>query len=264
MKKIENCYLKNPRIFYRKRIIPGKKTIVFVHGIFGTSSSWKKYEEYFMKNYNFISVDLRGHGKSFRPVYTSDYSIENFSEDLYKVISKEKLKNIILVSCSFSNLVSLEFLKKHKKLVNKIIFISFNYSPGNISLSRYFIPIIKYFNKFHFPIKKIGGHIDYGNFKNTYDWDLKRLFIDIKNTGLKSSLNSLISGQEYSGKKIFNSLKIPTLIIHGNKDSIFPVEFTKKMYNNYSKLKVIRNADHMLGLTHFKEVSTSINNFIKD
>ena len=72
---MEECYLEgNEKIYYRKNKFLKRPTIVFVQGLSGTSSGWIPYEKILGKKYNVLSLDLRGHGKSFRPKYFKDYS----------------------------------------------------------------------------------------------------------------------------------------------------------------------------------------------
>jgi len=100
------------RIFYKKNNFNNKrKTLVFVHGLSGSSSAWEPYEKKFESNFNVLTFDLRGHGKSFRPKKISGYLIEKFSEDLYKLVKYEKINNFILIGHSFGNLIVLDFLK---------------------------------------------------------------------------------------------------------------------------------------------------------
>ena len=53
---------------------------------------------------------------------------------------------------------------------------------------------------------------------------------------------------EFHGKVRVRSISIPTLIIHGEKDNLVPIEEARELYNNSiakdKRLEVIPNADH--------------------
>ena len=110
---------KKEEIYFRKNNSINGETIIFIHGLSGSSSAWMLYEKKLNKMYNIISLDLRGHGKSFRPKKLKDYSIRLFSNDIYNLAKKEKLSKFILVSHSFGNLITLDFAKKHQKMLWK-------------------------------------------------------------------------------------------------------------------------------------------------
>jgi len=67
---------------------------------------------------------------------------------------------------------------------------------------------------------------------------------------------------ENSLKKI----KVPTLIIHGNKDTIFPIHSGRKINNliKNSKFVVFEGSDHIIVLNDFAKLSTEINKFVNE
>jgi 3-oxoadipate enol-lactonase len=255
------------RIFYRKNEFDSKrKTLVFVHGLSGSSSAWIPYEERFEKQFNVLTFDLRGHGKSFRPEKISDYSIEKCSSDLYSLVKHEKISKFVLIGHSFGNLVVLDFLKKHQKLVKSVIFISAEYAPSKRKLTRIVIPllilspILKLFG-----VKKEGSQVDYSKHIQTGDWNIKRTYADIKNTGLGSYLFATKYAYKFNAEKFLPKIKIPVLIIHGDKDTIFPIASGRKMHSmiKNSKMIVFNGADHIIPLNYFKRLSKEIDRFAK-
>ena len=62
-KKLTERYLDN-RVYYRHGEIKNERqTLVFIHGLLGSSSAWRPYEARFGTDYNLLFFDLRGHGK---------------------------------------------------------------------------------------------------------------------------------------------------------------------------------------------------------
>ena len=108
---MKEYFLEQQGIYYRANdFMEGKPTILFVHGLSGSSSAWGKYEEKFKGHYNVISYDLRGHGKSKRFNNYNDYAIEKFVEDINILISFLGVKKLFVVSHSFGTLFAIDFI----------------------------------------------------------------------------------------------------------------------------------------------------------
>ena len=76
------------RIYYRTNDWKSDRTtIVFVHGVCGSSSAFWEFEKKLGEKYNILAYDLRGHGLSKRYREYSDYKIENFSKDLLELVN---------------------------------------------------------------------------------------------------------------------------------------------------------------------------------
>jgi len=76
--------------------------------------------------------------------------------------SSEKIKQFILISHSFGNLVALEFMKHHENMVEKLVLLSAGHDPGRRIVARLIKPLLILFSYFDFfSINKKGGHIDY-------------------------------------------------------------------------------------------------------
>jgi pimeloyl-ACP methyl ester carboxylesterase len=260
---MKEYYFQN-RIYYRTNEFKiNRKTLVFVHGLSGSSSAWLPYEKIFEDKYNILTFDIRGHGKSKKFPNYSDYEIKKFAEDLFDLTSYLKIEKFILISHSFSTLIALEYLVHFRESVIASIFLSpIIYMNMNLS-SKLIRPIVVLSKIFPFSPKP-RGQIDYSKHKNTGDWNIKRCYADLKNTTLRVYLHclrqSLIKKQEYFLEKI----QIPTLIVHGNKDTMAPVKnsiiMSKKIEN--SKLVIIPNTNHIVVLNNVNEVSREIENFI--
>jgi pimeloyl-ACP methyl ester carboxylesterase len=260
---MKDCYLN--KIFYRKNGFSSKKTLVFIHGLSGSSSAWKQYENFFSREYNVLTFDLRGHGKSHKPQRFMDYKMEEFAEDLFKIIKHEKIKRFSLISHSFGNFTALEFLKRHPRMVEKVVFLSGSHCPCRRRIARIIKPALKAFSYLDFfPIRKKKGHVDYTKHVMTGDWNIPRMIDDISNTTLRVYLYGTLQSFYVSSEGFLPKIKQPTLIIHGGKDTIFPLSDAKKMSMAIRdcKMTVLKDANHILVLNNFKEVSKLIRDFI--
>lgn len=95
-------------MYYRTNTFSaGRPTVVLVHGVSGSSSAWKAYEARFESQYNLLTYDIRGHGKSKKYPRCRDYAIRHFVEDLHVLLEHLGVDTCILVSHSFSVLIAL-------------------------------------------------------------------------------------------------------------------------------------------------------------
>lgn len=257
-------------IYYRvNEFQTSRPTLVFVHGLSGSSSAWVEYENKFEKNCNILSFDLRGHGKSAKYGNYEDYKIEKFSQDIRDLATYLDIKKLTLISHSFGTLVALDFLARYQDMFISSVFLSPGFYVSNAKTAKIFRPVIQLFAKLYNMMpsysSKIGGHVDYSKYKNTGDWNLRRMFADIRNTGLRVFLYCLKQSYKFDRKEFLGNINIPILIVHGKNDTIFPMENSVIMAEriNNSKLILLENADHIIVLNNFLEVSGVIEKFLE-
>ena len=129
------------RIYYRtNEFKPDRLTLVFSHGVSGSSSAWIPYEKIFENKYNILFYDIRGHGKSKKYPNYSDYEIKNFAEDLHDLITHLKIKKFILISNSFAGLIAFGIFEK---LSEKHDHRKYFYLTGSLSGQRVLAKIIR-------------------------------------------------------------------------------------------------------------------------
>jgi len=261
-------YFFDNRICYRKNEFkPGRKTLVFVHGLSSNFSAWFRFEKKFSRKYNILMLDLRGHGKSLRYKNYADYSINKFSEDLYNIFIHEKIKKATMICHSFGVFVGLDFISKHQNLLNSAVLLNPTYAPAPNGLSKVkqiIASTAKAILSILPNLKEQGSHFDYSYYEGTGDYNLRRLRRDIFNTGIKPFVFSLINSFSFNSKNQLKKIKIPILLIQGDKDKILRVrteKFMNKEIKN-SKLVILKDADHLTVLNNFREVSKLIENFI--
>jgi len=208
---------------------------------------------------------LRGHGKSVRYPSYDDYSLENFTEDLKILLDDLKIKKFIIIAHSFGCLLALDFLGKYHNKVKAAVFLSPDWRIGK-TMRGHFIRIMLGGAQFlkYLPFKsKTGKHIDYSIFPKG-DWSLRRILADARNTTFRSYLFCLKQASKFAEEDILPQIKIPVLIIHGGKDTIFPagdsIRMASKIKN--ARLKIIPEANHLLVLNSADQVKKEIKEFL--
>ena len=106
---------------YSLHKINKKTPIVFVHGVGLTKEIWEPQIGFF-KDYNTLTYDLLGHGKT--SLKKSKVSFEDFSKQLLKLIDELNFKKIHLVGFSLGALIARHFASEHNERLSSLIILS--------------------------------------------------------------------------------------------------------------------------------------------
>ena len=222
--------------------------IVFLHGFMSDIEGEKPKAilKYAKKNrYGFLALEYSGHGKS-SGRFTNG-NISKWSNDVRILIKKiVKKNNFILVGSSMGAWISLNQFKYFKKQIKG--FLGIGSAPEFLTRLMW--------NKFPKKIKKEIikkgiSTIESGQYKYPITHQL------IKN----GRENKVLS------RKIKSKIKVT--MIHGQKDEVVPVSFSKKVLAIFvgakKKLVVIKNGDHSLSdKKPLKKIIKELNRVVLD
>ena len=105
---------KNQNYFFsnKKNSVP----FTFIHGVGLDHQMWNHQINYF-KDYSTLTYDLLGHGKT--PYNKDKLSLEDFSDQLLKILNHLKIEKINLIGFSLGSLIALNFSSSFQKKVEK-------------------------------------------------------------------------------------------------------------------------------------------------
>ncbi|MBI3627851.1 MAG: alpha/beta hydrolase [Candidatus Sungbacteria bacterium] len=243
-------------------------TLIFVHGLSGSSSAWLPYEKIFQNKYNTLVFDLRGHGKSVKRPNYNDYEIKDFVRDIEGLIQYLNISRFILVSHSLDTLIALDFLSRNQSKVSSAIFLAPIFGIKRVPMAAVihpFISAICVLLKFLPARTRPGYQVHYEQYRNTGDWDLHRMAADIPNTGFHVYFYSLGQMYKFDCQDCLSNIKVPVLLMHGGKDTIIPAENSLKAKELIPAVKIalLEKANHILVLNNIEEVSAAIMKFLE-
>ena len=99
-------------------------TIVFVHGLGGSQTTWASVLGDFAETYRIVALDLPGHGGSDKPApNAADYSITGLAGVLGEVIEKLDLAPAVIVGHSLGGVTALQLALDRPKLVRGLALV---------------------------------------------------------------------------------------------------------------------------------------------
>jgi len=104
--------------FYSLNKVNKDNPIVFVHGVGLNKEIWKPQIKFF-KEYNTLTYDLLGHGKT--PLSKAKVKFNDFYRQLLSLIDELEFKKIHLVGFSLGALIAREFASKHSERLCSLI-----------------------------------------------------------------------------------------------------------------------------------------------
>jgi 2-succinyl-6-hydroxy-2,4-cyclohexadiene-1-carboxylate synthase len=97
--------------------------VVLVHGFTGNSRNWALTVPVLTRTFHTISVDLRGHGHSAKPVRAEDYTLEAMADDVYSLLGHLGVRECYLVGHSMGGMVSQHLILDHPELVRALVLV---------------------------------------------------------------------------------------------------------------------------------------------
>lgn len=257
------------KIYYHSTKRDKSKWLILLHGFGGDLTAWEKERAYFNKlNISTIAIDLRGHGLSQRSSSKEFYKLENFTKDVEVLIRRENIKNPVVVGHCFGGMVAIYFQVKFPNYSQGLVLIDTSYKPPFFSFNpvekTFLIDLIELFLKF-LPDIKIAKHRNFAKFIGTPDINIQRILSDILHTSLRSYLILCENIIDSNAKELLGKINVPTLIIEGTNDTIFPPDIARYLNKRIkrSELKFIAGANHILVLNNPAELEKTIENFLK-
>ena len=252
------------------------EVILMLHGNPTWSFFYRNLAKHFSRTNRVIVPDHIGCGLSDKP-QDYDYTLENHIENTVSLIKKLNLKDITLIVHDWGGAIGMGVATRHPELIKKMVIMNtaaFRSMeiPWRINILRNPMGewFIRTFNGFAgpattmavtkklSPIVRQGFVLPYDNFESRIATAkfVRDIPMDDKHPTYK-----ILAGIE---AKLMD-LKVPTLILWGEKDFCFTMNFQKKWLDFFPAAKVITypDAGHYLVEDKTSEVISEIETFLK-
>lgn len=231
------------RIAYRV-IGEGEPAIVVCPGVFTTYMFFHYMKDYFSPRHKMIFWDYRGHPDSDVPEDLCSFTIENCARDLKAVMDDAGVEKAVLIGFSMGVMAVLEFYRRwpgrvlgivpingpyghvfsQKEPVEKAITAVLDFMSSHTWLVEWFRPVIVL--PINMPIAK---RVEL-NPTMLADKEMTLYFEYVTKMDWHLGFKALAAMSSYDGEEILDTIKVPTLLICGTKDSWTPKRIADEMH----------------------------------
>ena len=106
-------------LYFKQCLNPTSPTLVFLPGLCGNHTTWRKIWPAFENDFGILAVDPRGHGKS--TLRKPPCTLEQYARDIKNLIDELKIKKIILVGHSMGGKAAYIFGARYPDRIEKLI-----------------------------------------------------------------------------------------------------------------------------------------------
>jgi pimeloyl-ACP methyl ester carboxylesterase len=243
-----------------------KEWVVLVHGAGGSSTIWFKQLKDFIKHFNVLLVDLRGHGKSKDIFWNQEYSFKEVSKDVVDVLNHVGIQSAHFIGVSLGTIVIRNIAEVDNSKIKSMILGG---AITRLNIRSQFLMHIADWLKRVLPfiwIYTIFAHILMPRRRHR---ESRSLFIrEAKNLRQSEFLRWFTLTAEINPLlRYFNEkeIPVPTLYIMGDEDYMFLPQVKRLVkQHKFSKLFVVENCGHVCNVEQpeiFNELSIE---FIKN
>lgn len=227
--------------------------------------AWDNQFETFAKHYQVIRYDIRGIGKSERPLKAFSHS-----QDLYALLKFLKVRKTHVVGLSFSGAIAIDFALDHPEMVDHLVLAATGTSSDAKSEANLdsVLALTAMAKKEGFPrmvqfLLDLPFFISQGN--TAAREKIRRIYLDNRDM-FESGFPLVVLWQptEPPASERLSEIRVPVLVIEAENDQPAYKEITGKLVSGISGAKkvVIPGGTHLLHLDKPKEFNRAVLEFL--
>ncbi len=240
--------------------------VIFIHGFLFDHTMWKNQINSLSENYYCVSYDIRGFGESY--VGDGQYTLEAYASDLFSIITELNLIRPVLCGLSLGGYIALRTLERDQSRFRGMVLCNTKSTADSDEEKLIRAAKIDEIN-LHGIGKFTDEFIKSCFSENTLNENGNLVSSSIENgcknnpRGVKGGLFAILSRTDTTD--FLPQIKIPALVIAGEKDKKTPAAEMKKMAGKIpdSKFTVIKNSGHISPLENPEEVNAALIAFLK-
>lgn len=233
--------------------------VIFTHGYAGTTKSWEGQVAVLSKKYRFITCDMRGHGQTDAPDSLSEYTLDIVIEDIYQLLRYLRIQKAIVGGLSLGGYLTLHFYNQHPDMTAAIILM--DTGPGYRTPEK-----AKDWNQRNIDRARVLETQGMKGFmESEYSRDDYYTTPDVMIKHNPKGLANISRGVMINpwGVDILPNIKVPALIICGDRDTAF-LSATDYMAQKIPKAKkvIINNAGHGVNIDQPQVFESTVLDFL--
>jgi len=238
---------------WRSREVEGDEaeTVIFIHGLVASSSSWEKVIKQAAGGRRAIAVDLPGSGYSDRP-WPYDYTVGGQSAHLLRFLEVRGIARAVLIANSLGGAVAIYTAATRRDRVSALVLVDAAWprveipwtietlrTPilGEIEMELYTRPVMGWglrHRLFADPAKVTGDVIE-------------RYWRPVTIPGTRRAALAAVRSSASGSDTIMDKIHMPTLVIWGEQDHLLPVDEGRRLAAAIpgSVLAILPHAGHI-------------------
>jgi len=241
--------------------------IIFIHGFPFSKEMWNKQMEALRENFRVIAYDVRGHGNSYSG--TDDFTIELFVKDLLSLMDVLEIKKSVLCGLSMGGYIALNAIENHPYRFESLILCDTSCKADSPEAKDKRMKAIddileNGIEKFADDSVKNFFAPDSFSTKKELVAEVREIMINTSEKSVIKTLLALSKRKETCSK--LSEIKVPVLILVGDKDKITPPEAAQFMHEeiNGSVMSIIKNAGHLSNLENPGQFNELLKRFLQN
>jgi pimeloyl-ACP methyl ester carboxylesterase len=256
----------------------GAEALLLIHGMAGSSETWRAVIPQLSKNYRVVAPDLLGHGQSAKP--RGDYSLGAFAVWLRDLLDELGISRATIVGQSLGGGVAMQFVYQHPDYCQRLILISSGGLGPDVGWTlrllsapgaELILPVIA-----PRPVLTVGNKLrtwfGAAGIQSPRGAELWNAYSSLSDAETRQAfLRTLRSVVDYRGQavsalnRLHMAAELPTMAIWGDQDRIIPVDhaYAAQAARPESRLEVLEGVGHFPHVERPSEVADLIEDFIK-
>ncbi|WNG86100.1 alpha/beta fold hydrolase [Mycobacterium sp. ITM-2016-00317] len=264
MSDLKYVDLHGDRVAYRD-VGDGEETLLLLHGMAGSSNTWRAVLPQLSKRYRVIAPDLLGHGESAKP--RSDYSLGAFAVGLRDLLDELGITSVTVVGQSLGGGVAMQFVYQHPDYCKRLVLISSGGLGQDVGWTlrllsapgaELLLPVIA-----PTPVVRVGdrvrGWFSAANIQSPRGSEMWSAYASLSDPQTRQAfLRTLRSVVDYRGQavsalnRMHLTAELPLMVIWGDQDHIIPVEHGYELDRHRPGCRL----EVLSGVGHFPHVET--------
>jgi len=267
--------LHGDRIAYRDA--GSGETVLLIHGMAGSSDTWRAVIPRLAKKYRVVAPDLLGHGQSDKP--RGDYSLGAFAVWLRDLLDELGVARATVVGQSLGGGVAMQFVYQHPDYCQRLVLISSGGLGPDVGWTlrllsapgaEFILPIIA-----PSPVLTAGNKLrswfTAAGIQSPRGAEVWNAYSSLADKPTRQAfLRTLRSVVDYRGQAVsaLNRLHLtsdlPTMAIWGDRDTIIPVDhaYAAHAARSDSRLEILAGVGHFPQVERPTDVVELIDDFI--
>ncbi|MDP9335876.1 MAG: alpha/beta fold hydrolase [Actinomycetota bacterium] len=240
--------------------------IVLVHGMAGSSATWRFVMPALAERFTVVAPDLVGHGESEKP--RGDYSLGAFASGVRDLLLALGHERATLVGQSFGGGVAMQFAYQFPERCERLVLVSSGGLGDEVNMllrllalpGAEFVLPLACTNWLHDAVVTVAGWLakiglhpgphlteTWNSYGSLADGETRTAFLQT----LRSVID--VAGQRVSAAdRLYLAAEVPTLIVWGDNDSIIPVEQGRAAHEAIpgSRLEIFEGTGHFPHCEH--------------